>query len=141
MDLAKPKPAFSSAVEPIDVLIIAAAAGEDDAVRAVDEGGLGEWEETPGPPGFGFAVWRRWYQAADGGGRLSVALCRAYELGGESTGNAAARLVDAYQPRCLAMCGVCAGDPQKTQLGDVIIADRVYGTYSKFAAAHAVHFR
>jgi nucleoside phosphorylase/tetratricopeptide (TPR) repeat protein len=108
------------------VLIVTAAEGEDDAVRALDEGGLGVWEETPGPPGFGFAVWRRWYQTADGTGRLSVALCRAYEMGGESTANAAARLVDAYQPRCLAMCGVCAGDPQKTCLGDVIVADRVY---------------
>jgi len=126
MDLLQPKPVVRPAVEPVDVLIVTAAAGEDDAVRAVDEGGLEEWEETPGPSGFGFAVWRRWYQAADGSGRLSVALCRAYEMGGESTGNAAARLVDAYQPRCLAMCGVCAGDPQKTQLGDVIVADRVY---------------
>ena len=108
MDVLQPKPVVRSAVEPVDVLIITAAAGEDDAVRAVDEGGLGEWDQTPGPSGFGFAVWRRWYQASDGSGRLSVALCRAYEMGSESTGNAAARLVDAYQPRCLAMCGVCA---------------------------------
>jgi hypothetical protein len=114
-----------STVQPLDVLIITAAAGEDDAMRMVDEGALGAWEQTPGPPGFGLTVWRRSYQAV-GGGRLTVALCRAYEAGGEGAGNAAARLVDAYRPRCLAMCGVCAGNPRAVRLGDVIIADRVY---------------
>jgi hypothetical protein len=48
MDVHQPKPVFRSAVEPVDVLIITAAAGEDDAVRAVDEGGLGAWEERRG---------------------------------------------------------------------------------------------
>jgi tetratricopeptide (TPR) repeat protein/nucleoside phosphorylase len=114
-----------SSVQPLDVLIITAATGEDDAARMVDEGALGAWEQTPGPPGFGLTVWRRSYQAV-GGGRLTVALCRAYEAGGEGTGNAAGRLVDAYRPRCLAMCGVCAGDPRAVQLGDVIVADRLY---------------
>ena len=121
----QPSDPLLSAVQPLDVLIITAAAGEDDAVRMVDEGAFGAWEQTPGPPGFGFTVWRRSYQAVDGG-QLTVALCRAYEAGGEAAGNAAARLVDAYRPRCLAMCGVCAGNPRVAQLGDVIIADRVY---------------
>ncbi|MCH8044837.1 MAG: tetratricopeptide repeat protein [Planctomycetes bacterium] len=111
--------------EPVDVLIITAAEDEDDAVRLVEDGAAGDWEETPGPPKYGFAVWRNRYQAADGG-HLSVALTRAYEMGAEGAGNAAARLVDFYKPRCLAMCGVCAGNPGRAGLGEVIIADRVY---------------
>ena len=38
--------------KPVDVLIITAALGEDDAVREVEDGGLGPWEETPGPEGY-----------------------------------------------------------------------------------------
>src|SRR6185436_7784434 len=30
-------------------------------------------------------------------------------------------------PACVAMCGICAGMREKTALGDVIIADRVFG--------------
>lgn len=112
-------------VEPVDLLIITAADAEDDAVREVREAALGEWRETPGPPGYGFAVWRNEYRAA-AGGRISVALTRAVQMGGEGAGNAAARLVDAYKPRCLAMCGVCAGNPGRVQLGDVVVAELVW---------------
>jgi len=56
MDLLQPQPVVRPAIEPVDVLIVTAVVGEDDALRAVDEGGLGEWEETTGPPGFGFGV-------------------------------------------------------------------------------------
>lgn len=44
--------------ERIDVLIVTAALGEDDAVRGVHEGAIGPWRETDGPPGYGFKVWR-----------------------------------------------------------------------------------
>jgi nucleoside phosphorylase len=47
-------------------------------------------------------------------------------MGGIATANAAAPLVHEYRPRCLAMCGVCAGQRGKTALGDVIIADRLW---------------
>ena len=110
---------------PVDVLIITAADAEDKAVRLVEDGALGEWQETPGPPDYGFAVWKNRYRAADGGA-LTIALSRTVEMGGDAAAHAAARLVDAYKPRCLAMCGVCAGNPERVQLGDVIIADRVW---------------
>ena len=111
-------------VDPVDVLIITAADGEDKAVLAVEDGGIGTWQKTPGPAGYGFAVWLRSFQTP-GGAPLKVALSHAYQMG-EAAVNAAARLADVYKPQCLAMCGVCAGNPKRTRLGDVIIADRVW---------------
>jgi nucleoside phosphorylase len=111
--------------KPVDVLIITAALGEDDAVREVEDGGLGPWEEAPGPEGYGFKVWFGEFQT-DSGKPMRIALTRAYQMGTDSAVSAASLLTKAYSPRCLAMCGVCAGRPERTNLGDVIIADRVY---------------
>ena len=112
--------------KPVHVLIVTAARGEDDAVRSVDDGGLGEWQnETEGPEGYPFDIWLRDYQIQHGG-TMRVALTRAFGMGVEAAGNAAARLVEFYKPQCLAMCGVCAGNPKRAQLGDVIVGDRLY---------------
>ena len=108
----------------VDVLIITAAEGEDDAVREVNDGAVGSWtDETP--PEFGFRVWRQEY-ATDRGKPLRVVMTRAPYLGAEAAGNVAAQLVPVYRPTCLAMCGVCAGRPEWTHLGDVIVADRLW---------------
>ena len=45
----------------------------------------------------------------------------------------ATALLDKYRPRCLAMCGVCAGRPGWTELGDVIIARGVAGRQARGA--------
>ena len=112
--------------KPVHVLIVTATRGEDDAVRAVDDGGLGVWkEETEGPEKYPFDIWLRDYQIQDGG-TMRVALTRAYKKGVEATADAAARLVDFYKPQCLAMCGVCAGNPKRALLGDVIVGDCLY---------------
>jgi tetratricopeptide (TPR) repeat protein/nucleoside phosphorylase len=112
--------------KPVHVLIVTAARGEDDAVRSVDDGGLGKWqEETEGPEGYPFDIWLRDYKIQHDG-TMRAALTRAYGMGVEATGNAAARLVDFYKPQCLAMCGVCAGNPKRARLGDVIVGDRLY---------------
>jgi tetratricopeptide (TPR) repeat protein/nucleoside phosphorylase len=108
----------------VDVLIITAADGEDDAVRLVDDGALGEWVEGP-DDAHRFTIWRRSYITANGR-TLRVALSRAGQMGGEAAAIAASGLVKLLKPRCLAMCGVCAGRPGWTKLGDVIVADRVY---------------
>ncbi|MBM4328088.1 MAG: hypothetical protein FJ118_13110, partial [Deltaproteobacteria bacterium] len=110
--------------KPVHVLIVTAARGEDEAVREVEDGGLGEWKETDDPEEYGFKIWFRDYETQRGSRR--VALTSALEMGPGPAGNAAARLVDLYKPQCLAMCGVCAGNPERTRLGDVIIADPVY---------------
>ena len=109
---------------PVDILILTAADGEDDAVRAVDDGAVDDWTDKPAID-HAFPVWRRTYRA-DNGRLLHVALSRAGQMGGDAAAAAASGLVKLLKPRCLAMCGVCAGRPQWTNLGDVIIADQVY---------------
>jgi len=61
----------------------------------------------------------------DSGG-LRWALARAVDMGPENAANVATRLVSALKPACLAMVGVCAGWRQKVQLGDVIVAERLF---------------
>lgn len=43
-----------------------------------------------------------------------------------ATADAAGRLIDMLAPRCLAMCGVCAGRRGKVHAGDVIIGNLLY---------------
>ncbi len=76
-----------------------------------------------GPTGSG---WRSAPSAAKGGRPLRVALAQAGDMGGVAATNALLPLVEAYRPRCVAMCGVCAGRPGKTNLGDVIAAERLF---------------
>lgn len=48
-------------------------------------------------------------------------------------------LVTKLRPRCVAMCGVCAGRRDKVALGDVVAADRVYyHDTGKLAAARSL---
>lgn len=113
----------------IDVLIITALQEEYDAARDVASvalgGGFGvtKWEErdtdTPTPYLSGRYV-------AAGGLSINVALARATRMGGTATSPVVSSLVERLKPRCLAMCGVCAGNPGDVALGDVIIAEMVY---------------
>src|ERR1035438_962309 len=52
---------------------------------------------------------------------LTVALARPTRMGGRSIAPIAATLVERLKPQCLAMSGVCAGNPSSVALGDVII--------------------
>jgi nucleoside phosphorylase len=92
----------------VDVLIVTAVKEEYDAVLAVHAGARegSRWEERPGPTGLAVAI--RTFITADGGA-LRVAATRAPGMGGVATANAAVPLVTQYRPRCVAMCGVCAG--------------------------------
>ncbi len=118
-------PPSGGPVDRVDVLIVTAARGEDDAVRDMADDGAGTWQETNGPEGYKFPVWMREF-ATEHGRPMRVAVTRAHDMRGEAAATAAAPLVAAYRPQCLAMCGVCAGRPDWTNLGDVIIADSVY---------------
>jgi nucleoside phosphorylase len=60
------------------------------------------------------------------GRALRVAAAVAVDMGATAGIHALLPLVELLRPRCIAMCGVCAGRPGKTQLGDVVAADRVY---------------
>ena len=106
-----------------DVVIVTAAEGEDDAVRAVRAGALTEWVDRPGP--VTFSVQSCVFESSSGH-PLNIVVARAHEQRAEATATMATALLEEYRPRCLAMCGVCAGRPGWTELGDVIVADRIY---------------
>ncbi len=109
----------------LDVVLITALKDELDAVRAVADGAVGVcWDERRDSSGFRYYV--RDYAASSAGGRIRIALAQAVEMGALAATQVAARLVKELRPRCLAMCGICAGRRGKVALGDVIVADRVY---------------
>jgi tetratricopeptide (TPR) repeat protein len=105
----------------VDVLIVTTAKGDDEAVRAVDQGARGGWEATPKFAGLEWTVWTRTY-ASLRDEPLRVLLAPAPATGFD----ALSQLLDFCQPQCLALCGACTGRPGFTELGDVIIADLVY---------------
>ncbi len=108
-----------------DVVIITAIRLELDAVLKVDDGAVPGtvWELEAGPSGLPVA-----FRSFVGGGErpLRVAVAVAPAMGATATVNTLLPLVEALKPRCIAMCGVCAGRRSKTRLGDVIAADRLY---------------
>lgn len=108
------------AMQRVDVLIVTAIREEYAAVRAVDTGAVAgsAWEARTAPTGLEMRV--RPFVAA-GGGVLWVAVTQALGMGGVEAVSACAQIVAAYQVRCLAMCGVCAGRRGEVALGDVII--------------------
>jgi nucleoside phosphorylase len=62
----------------------------------------------------------------DGTGSFRIALARPTRMGSPATSTIASSLVERLQPGCIAMCGVCAGNPSDVALGDVIIAEIAY---------------
>ena len=110
--------------EPLDVLIVTAVKEEWDAVLAVDTGADAgsTWEKLSASIRLEVRV--RNFQVF--GGALRIAVIQALGMGGVEAVSAAAPLLTDYHIRCLAMCGVCAGRRGKVQLGDVIIADRMW---------------
>jgi nucleoside phosphorylase len=63
-------------------------------------------------------------------GKLSVCLARPTRMGAAATAPIAAALVQRLAPQCVAMSGVCAGNPSDVSLGDVIVAECAY-TYDE----------
>ncbi len=121
------EPAASSAevehaAEPIavDVLIITAIKEELDALLSVTEGLVGPWTREDGDPPRHFATFEGKH------GLLRLVAVRQTQMGGVATATTTLPLLDTLKPRSLAMCGVCAGEPEDTDRGDVVIADRVF---------------
>jgi nucleoside phosphorylase len=112
-----------------DVLIIAALREELEAAKAAglarSPGGPGvsRWEERSA--GRSAPLW--WGEYVGSGDRpWSVALARPTRMSGRLTAPTATNLVDSLRPSCLAMSGVCAGNPAGTALGDVVVAEVAY---------------
>ncbi|MGQ4481583.1 phosphorylase family protein [Streptomyces sp. SAS_276] len=113
----------------VDVLIITALPMEVEAARSAGlapiAGGVGiaRWEErgagTREPHLLGEYV-------GPDGISLSVALALSPRMGGRTIAPFTLGLVERLKPRCLAMSGVCAGNPARAALGDVVVAEMVY---------------
>ncbi len=106
----------------VDILIITALQDELDALKSLDEGSLGAWDSAEDT--FGYTYFTRKFSGQHG--LLEVAAAVAIDMGGESTIEAALRLIPELRPSCLAMCGICAGRRGDCSLGDVIVADKVF---------------
>ncbi len=103
--------------EAIDILILTALPVEFAAVLAA-EVALEPWQVHRDSSSLPFHVRRM--------GRLRIAAAWTGEMGETAAASGAAALIDHLDPRCLAMCGICAGKRGDVHLGDVIVADRVY---------------
>jgi nucleoside phosphorylase len=110
-----------------DAVIITAAEGEDTALRQVVDGARAPWAEIEAPGDYPYPVYASEFESLDAPGQfIRVIMSRPGRMGGDYAGDAATRLQIAYRPKCIAMCGVCAGRPGWTKLGDVIIGDQVW---------------
>ncbi|MCB1034969.1 MAG: hypothetical protein KDD47_14170 [Acidobacteria bacterium] len=109
----------------VDVLIITALQDELNALKGIDLGAKegSTWEEKEDRRGFPY--WRRTFLHEDGQ-PLEVVVARPVDMGGAFATNLATRLVGELEPRCLAMCGICAGRRGKVSLGDVIVASQAF---------------
>jgi nucleoside phosphorylase/tetratricopeptide (TPR) repeat protein len=108
----------------IDALIVTAVKLEYDQVLLVDTGAAPDsrWEPSEAPgPSTAFRTFR-----AKSGAAMRVAVTLAADMGGVETVLAALTAMHAHAPRCIAMCGVCAGRRGAVELGDVIVADRLW---------------
>lgn len=112
-------------VSTVDVVILTAITLEYQSLLRVDAGALpgSKWERAQGPNGLPVAS--RIFEGK-GGQQLRVLAAQAGDMGAVAATNALLPLVEKYRPKCVAMCGVCAGRPEKTQLGNVIVAERLF---------------
>jgi nucleoside phosphorylase len=116
---------WDAATQRADVVILTALRLEFDAVLAVDAGAVSgsAWEIAAGPRELPVAF--RSF-VGDGGAALRVAVAVSADMGATAAVHALLPLVEVLQPRCVAMCGVCAGPRGATGLGDVVAAERLY---------------
>jgi nucleoside phosphorylase len=103
----------------VDFLIITALKDELDALLALRT----EWKPHKDQYGFDYHHLRL---TNHDGELVSVAAAWSGAMGESAAATRATALVTELQPLGLGMCGICAGKPSDTSLGDVIVADRVY---------------
>lgn len=105
----------------VDILIVNALKMELDAVDAVLTG-LGVSLDSGKKHGIPYRVGI----LPTGGGPRRIALARPTRMGAVPVATTASGLVPELRPTCLAMSGVCAGNPDDVALGDVIVAETAY---------------
>jgi nucleoside phosphorylase/tetratricopeptide (TPR) repeat protein len=110
----------------VDALIVTAIPLEFDAVLEVNEGAEpgSKWEIGRSPSGLERTARRNFVGKDDRA--LRVAVVQSTLMGGVAAVMAVMPAFERWQPRCIAMCGVCAGRRGKVERGDVIFADRLW---------------
>lgn len=106
-----------------DVLILTAREEELDALRTVlasESLGVVSAEDPNGFPIFRARI--KDEQAKE----FTVIAARPHSIGSTAASNIATRLITEFRPRCVAMCGYCAGKPENVSLGDVIVAEKLF---------------
>jgi nucleoside phosphorylase len=108
-----------------DVVILTAIRLELDAVLKVDAGAVNgsAWEVTTSPNGLPIAF--RSFETRRGR-PLRIAAAVSPDMGATAALTTLLPLIQWLEPRCIAMCGVCASRRGKTNLGDVVAADRLF---------------
>jgi hypothetical protein len=103
-------------VDRVDVLIVAALPMEFDAAREAGlAAGIAGWRPDDRDPGHPYLLGTL---PRAGARPLTVALARPTRMSGRTTGPFAAALARDLRPSCLAMSGVCAGNPAVVQRSD-----------------------
>lgn len=103
----------------VDVLILTAVEDEFKVIYGLEP----EW--TPKTDKSGYRYYVREMKNKDGQ-NITLGLALAADMGEVNITNLATRLSNELKPDCLAMTGICAGWRKKVQLGDVIVANRVF---------------
>ncbi|MDM8550998.1 tetratricopeptide repeat protein [Desulfobacterales bacterium HSG2] len=106
----------------IDVLIITALKDELDELLKC-RGESGKWQDHKDRSGYPYHTQK--FRHEDGT-LFTVAAARSLGMGEAHAAAKAASLIKELEPCCVAMVGICAGNPEKVFLGDVIVADRVF---------------
>jgi nucleoside phosphorylase len=113
----------------VDVLVLTALPMEYQAAKAAmsaNDGngeGVRHWRRSNGGDTVSHELGTYY---SDNRPRLRIALARPNRMGRSPMAHLATALVRDLKPYCLAMTGVCAGNPADVALGDVVIANMTY---------------
>jgi len=124
-----------SALEPsaelstrVDALIVTALKDELDALLNVGTRLSADWK--PGSDSWGLPYYRGCIVSSRGRS-LEIVAAQSSEMGETDAATTATRLIcelteKKSRPRCIAMCGICAGRRDAVRLGDIVVADRLF---------------
>jgi nucleoside phosphorylase len=121
------RPGSRSVMSDVDVLIVTGLQMEYEAACEVGlsrsgSPGIVSWEQRrqglPAPYVIGDFI--------SNGKFMRVALAHGQKMSGRYLSYVAAYLLSELKPRCIAMSGACAGNPDDAAFGDVIVADMTF---------------
>jgi nucleoside phosphorylase len=121
--------AGASPLDTVDVLLITAIEEEFEAAkqafRPTHSGtdGVPSWQDRPEYTNAPYWIGTFFCDAKP---LFRMALAQSTRMGAIRTGQLATTLVERLGPKCLVMCGVCAGNPKDFALGDIVVSELAY---------------